>query len=63
MNSTTLQSWLEEDLSHVVNRKDHWSQRDQVKLDDCRPEPQLSEALKGFRYLYNFWFTFNVIFI
>ena len=31
MNSTTLQSSLEEDLSHVVNRKDHCSQRDQVR--------------------------------
>lgn len=31
MNSTTLQSRVEEDLSHVVNRKDHCSQRDQVR--------------------------------
>ncbi len=52
----TLKSWLEEDLSDVVNSKDHWSCVSQRKEDKilstsskncagCLPEPQLPGTL------------------
>ena len=52
----TLKSWLEEDLTDVVNSKDHWSCVSQRKEDKilstsstncagCLPEPQLPGSL------------------
>jgi hypothetical protein len=52
----TLKSWLEEDLTDVVDSKDHWSRVSQRKEDKilstsstncagCLPEPQLPGSL------------------
>jgi hypothetical protein len=59
-NLYSLKSWLEEDLSDVVNNKKHWSQVSQRKEDKilstsskncagCLPEPQLPGTLMFLR--------------